>query len=220
MKATKKDTRKASITEQIDTMKQYYRFQSKIYDITRWSFLFGRKEILRILPIDQDASIKILEVGCGTGYNLEQLARLYPNAELVGMDVSEDMVRLSKKATLAYSDRVEILQEAYGTNEEGETGQEQYDVILFSYSLSMINPQWETLLETVKKDLKTGGYVAVVDFHDTNVGLFRKQMEWNHVRMEAHLEPKLNELFEPNFQEVRKAYLGLWEYLLYIGRKA
>ena len=40
---------------------------------------------------------RILEVGCGTGYNLLNLAQTYPKATLVGMDLSSDMLAIAKK---------------------------------------------------------------------------------------------------------------------------
>ena len=33
--------------EQASAMDNYYKFQSKIYDMTRWSFLFGRDEVTK-----------------------------------------------------------------------------------------------------------------------------------------------------------------------------
>ncbi len=70
-----------TVTEQAQTMQRYYRLQSKIYDATRWTFLFGRKRIIRELPVlEQKAALEVLEVGCGTGYNLKRLALQFPNA--------------------------------------------------------------------------------------------------------------------------------------------
>ena len=36
---------------QVEDMKAYYAFQAKIYDLTRWSFLFGRDRIIKQLPL-------------------------------------------------------------------------------------------------------------------------------------------------------------------------
>ncbi len=66
--------------EQVNAMDNYYKFQSKIYDMTRWTFLFGRDEIIKAIPLERNAEIKILEVGCGTGYNTKLLADTFPNA--------------------------------------------------------------------------------------------------------------------------------------------
>jgi len=39
------------------------------------------------------------------------------------------------------------------------------------------------------------------------------------VRMEGHLLPALRERFGPTVEEIPRAYGGVWEYLLFVGRK-
>lgn len=147
-------------------MQRYYRLQSKIYDATRWTFLFGRKRIIRELPVlEETAALEILEVGCGTGYNLKRLALRFPNARLTGMDVSADMLERSASRTAQWADRITLLEKPYG--EENLSFHGKFDLILFSYSLTMINPQWATLIAQAKQDLKPGGVIAVVDFFDS-----------------------------------------------------
>ena len=52
----------------------YYALHSKIYDATRWSFLFGRERILQhVAAIDHPK--RILEVGCGWGGFAEAAVR-------------------------------------------------------------------------------------------------------------------------------------------------
>jgi S-adenosylmethionine-diacylgycerolhomoserine-N-methlytransferase len=203
--------------EQTKTMERYYRLQSKIYDATRWSFLFGRQRIIREIPLDAGAPAHMLEVGCGTGYNLRRLARRFPRAHLSGMDVSPDMLRLARRDTRAFGRRVVLIQAPYTLGEDRFAG--GLDAILFSYSLTMINPQWSELLEQAERDLRPGGFIAVVDFHDSRFPWFKRHMGVNHVRMDGHLLPALRERFEPLLAEVRAAYGGLWLYLLFVGRK-
>lgn len=198
-------------------MKKYYKFQSKIYDATRWSFLFGRTNLIHQLPIAREAAVRILEVGCGTGYNLHNFLSHFSKAQLVGMDVSEDMIELSRQKTKAHQHRVELLTKPYGPDAFAE--KESFDVIVFSYVLTMINPQWEELIEQAYKDLKPGGLIAVVDFHATKNILFKLQMKNNHVRMDGHLLPVLEEQFSAISSDVHRAYLGLWEYFSFVGIK-
>lgn len=206
-----------SSEEQTQYMQQYYKLQSKIYDATRWSFLFGRKRIIRELPLSQEQTSRILEVGCGTGYNLVRLARQFPQAELIGLDVSPDMTALAEKNTLAFSERVSIRQAPYQSGHQLFEG--QVDAVLFSYSLTMINPQWSELVSQAKKDLKPGGLIAVTDFHDSQNQWFKKHMSNHHVRMDGHLLPLLEREFTPINKEVRTAYGGVWQYLIFIGKK-
>jgi S-adenosylmethionine-diacylgycerolhomoserine-N-methlytransferase len=208
---------KQSVQEQNSAMQRYYKLQSKIYDATRWAFLFGRKRILRELPFTTGDNFDLLEVGCGTGFNLRRLVALYPKATLIGLDVSSDMITLSRKATRKCADRVELRKMPYQDNDSDLTG--KLDAVLFSYSLTMINPQWESLIHRAKKDLKPGGVIAVVDFHNSTIRPFKKHMGNHHVRMDGHLLPVLEQAFEKEVSRVQMAYFGLWEIVTFIGKK-
>ncbi len=212
---------KTNLTEEVaaqnQTMRRYYQLHAKIYDATRWTFLFGRKSIIKLLPFPETASIHILEIGCGTGHNLALLARAFPNAQLTGLDVSGDMIAKARQNTAALGERVTLLEKPYMPNETAFTG--KVDAILFSYSLTMINPQWQDLIRKAQTDLKTGGAIAVVDFHDSRFQWFKRHMGNNHVRMDGHLLPLLETTFSTLVNEVKSAYGGVWQYLLYVGRK-
>ncbi len=210
-------TEHSNPNEQAGAMQNYYRFQSKIYDLTRWTFLFGRAEVIKAIPLERNADLRILEVGCGTGYNTKLLAENFNKAEIKAYEVSEDMVKLASKKVEPFGKRVQVVHAPYGV--EAEALNESFDAILFSYSLTMINPQWEDLLKQAYKDLKPGGYIAVVDFHDSKFPWFKKHMGNNHVRMDGHLLPALKELFSPVVEKVSSAYTGIWDYVLFVGKK-
>lgn len=203
--------------EQNATMQRYYVLQSKIYDLTRWAFLFGRKSIIRQLPFESDSPLKILEIGCGTGYNLRRMARRFPKAQLIGMDVSSHMIQKSAQSTTAFKQRVQLIQEPYQLGDRRFEG--AMDLVLFSYSLTMINPQWSELIEQAKRDLKPGGMVAVTDFHDSKFGWFKRHMGKNHVRMDGHLTLFLEQHFKTIKKEVNPAYGGVWHFFVYLGKK-
>jgi len=196
-------------------LQRYYRRHAHVYDATRWSFLFGRKRLLRLLP--QQPGLYAAEVGCGTGYNLKRLARSYPDWRLVGIDMSRHMLDRAFKGLKPYIRRVFLLQKVYGKGQFRL--KEPVDIVLFSYSLSMFNPGCEGAIEQAYDDLKPGGHIAVVDFHDTASHWFRRWMGLHHVRMEGHLLPLLEERFEIKTLEVRRAYGGLWRYFLFVGQK-
>lgn len=202
--------------QQAKRIQQYYAFQSRIYDLTRWAFLFGRSAILHDLPFEYEEPFHLLEVGCGTGHNLVRAKRLFSEVKLTGMDVSADMLAKAKRR-FSPPQKVVFLEQPYGDNCYTWTG--KLDAILFSYALTMINPQWEMLIHQAYKDLRPGGVIAVVDFHDSRWPSFKKHMAGHHVRMDSHLLPVLEANFYPVKMEVRNAYFGMWEYLLFIGKK-
>lgn len=204
-----------TVEQQVNTMRNYYRFQSRVYDLTRWSFLFGRKNLLAQLQLPRDAVV--LELGCGTGYNLRVLAEKHPDIKLIGVDVSPHMLARSAKATQRFSERVQLIEKPYGT----DTFQlpDKVDVVLFSYALTMFNPGWDAAIDRAWEDLRPGGLIAVVDFNRTPFRLFRLWLENNHVRFDGHLLPYLRVKYRTEFSAVLPAYSGLWSYFLFLGTK-
>lgn len=190
------------------SLQGYYALHARIYDATRWTFLFGRERILRRSAQIADPR-RILEVGCGTGRNLKSLRRIFPDAEITGVDLSADMLKIARRKT----DGVKLIQQAYEAPLAGD-----FDLILFSYALTMFNPGWENALRTAKADLGPGGLLAIVDFSHTGSSAFRRWMGVNHVRMEGHLWPESRAGFEPVVDEIRAAYAGVWHYGMFIGR--
>jgi S-adenosylmethionine-diacylgycerolhomoserine-N-methlytransferase len=195
-------------------VEKYYRFHSRIYDATRWSFLFGRTAIMKNFA--SVAPRRILEVGCGTGRNLVELARRFPQAQVTGVDLSATMLDLARRKIVSFGPRVQLLHQAYSAPLSDPPG---YDLVLFSYALSMFNPGYDTAMAAARRDLIPGGRIAVVDFHDSRFGFFERWMGLNHVRMNGQLRPLLQSHFTPATDRLCPAYAGVWRYLLFVGRK-
>jgi S-adenosylmethionine-diacylgycerolhomoserine-N-methlytransferase len=197
-------------------LERYYRLHAKIYDATRWSFLFGRAALIRTLALQSRTLERILEVGCGTGHNLVKLCETFPAAHVVGLDLSADMLKVARRRLSQWANRVTLLHGAYGqTLQPPRT----FDAILFSYALSMMNPGWASAIERAHCDLTENGVIAVVDFHDSPLRLFKAWMRFNHVRLDGHLLPKLEACFRQRALDLRHAYGGAWSYLLFIGEQ-
>ena len=203
--------------QQHQRIKNYYQFQSQIYDWTRWAFLFGRTGILKKLPFNKNDRFSIAEIGCGTGFNLEYLAQKYLNASLIGIDVSSEMLDIARDKLLHFPNTKVFHNKPY----------DQYfdflpsppDVILFSYALTMINPQWKELLDKAYQDLPKGGLILVTDFHDSAFRFFKNHMGHHHVRMDSHLLPELKSRFKTQWSSVKLAYGGIWKYMMFVGEK-
>lgn len=215
--STLKTVTKGALLKQQATIRHYYNFQSKIYDSTRWAFLFGRKEVVEQLPFLGFDQFVLVEIGSGTGYNLKNAAFHFPKAILIGMDVSEDMVKKSRKKLANVNSEVEIFHQPFDV--DADNFNFKPNVILINYALTMMNPQWQSVIEKAREELPAGGYIAVADFHNSKHRLFKNHMAKHHVRMDGHLLPVLENLFEPKVNQVREAYGGLWEYFTFIGQK-
>lgn len=194
-------------------LKKYYRFHAPFYDLTRWGFLFGRKVLVERIPALPE-SPRILEVGCGTGTNLARLSKQYPSAQIIGIDVSDEMLERAR-AKLRKKENVRLLHLCYG-KEQVPGG--PFDLVIFSYSLTMLHTEIEAVLSLLASDLHKKGLVAITDFHATPLKVFRRWMAMNHVSINRQLLPLLKVRFRPIVSETRTAYLGLWQYFNFIGR--
>lgn len=145
-------------------MDRMYRLQRHVYDATRKYYLLGRDQLIRDLECPPGGSI--LEIGCGTARNLSLAGKLYPGARLFGCDISDEMLKsagkticaagLEKRTRLAQADAVAFAPSA-------AFGEESFDRIYFSYTLSMI-PAWAQALAHAATLLRPGGELHVVDF--------------------------------------------------------
>ncbi|MBY0597421.1 malonyl-ACP O-methyltransferase BioC [Bacillus bingmayongensis] len=88
------------------------------------------------------SSIRILELGCGTGYLTEQLAVAFPNAKITAIDFAESMIAVAK--TRNHVESVTFRCEDI----EHLTLSESFDVIISSATF-----QWLNDLQTTLKSL-------------------------------------------------------------------
>jgi S-adenosylmethionine-diacylgycerolhomoserine-N-methlytransferase len=184
-------------TDHGQLMDQTYRFQRLIYDVTRKYYLLGRDHL--IAEMDVAPGARVLEVACGTGRNLSVIAQHYPQARLYGFDISQEMLTTARKklgsdAALAQGD-------ACAFDPSAMFGEEAFDHIVLSYSLSMI-PDWTAALSEAKRHLAPGGTLHVVDF-GSSAGLprwfqrgLRAWLARFHVSPRKTLEAQLSALAE------------------------
>ncbi|WP_116134606.1 class I SAM-dependent methyltransferase [Tropicimonas sp. IMCC34043] len=138
-----------------------YRYQRRIYDVTRKYYLLGRDRL--IAQIDPGKDAHILEVACGTGRNLDLIGRRYPGRNLYGLDISAQMLetaqaKLGGRARLALGD-------ACSFDPQALFGRRDFDHVVLSYSLSMI-PDWRAALGEALSHVAEGGTLHLVDFGD------------------------------------------------------
>jgi len=174
-------------------MDRMYRHQRHLYDATRKFYLLGRDRLVR--DLDLQPGERACEVGCGTGRNLIALARTYPATELYGLDASQAMLATAsrKAAAAGLADRIRLRHGAAETLDRSLFGLDRpFDVIFFSYSLSMI-PGRYAALDQAFAALAPRGRLAVVDFGDFGglPGPCRAGLRWWLARFGVNPDPAM-----------------------------
>ena len=176
-----------------------YRSQRHFYDLTRKYYLLGRDRVIRELK--PEPGQRVLEVGCGTGRNLIQAAKRYPQAVFYGFDISEMMLETARKNVkrAGLSDRITLAQgDASDFSCQALFGFEAADRVFCSYTLSMI-PPWRAALAQAVKATAADGSLHVVDFgqQEQLPGMARKLLgQWLalfHVTARPDLRAALEE---------------------------
>ena len=153
--------------DQSERMDRLYRWQRHFYDLSRRFILPGRNALLRRMEIaDGD---HVLEVGCGTARNLIALAKTHRRAKFYGLDASRKMLQTAEVRVRRSRPASPIVLEL-GLAENLDPGrlfglEHPFDLILFSYSLSMIIG-WREAIDGALASLRPGGSMFIVDFGD------------------------------------------------------
>jgi len=197
-------------TDHAQLMDVVYRRQRYVYDFTRKYYLFGRDRLIRELALRPGE--RLVEIGCGTARNLVKIARLYPEANLFGLDASHEMLKTAGEsiARAQLQDRIRLMH-GYAENLSPGLFDETapFDRAIFSYSLSMI-PDWRAALKAAAASLSQNGKIHVVDFGDlTGLGRLgaRGLRSWLGL---FHVEPRTEILHGLENVENGQESGGLW----------
>lgn len=147
-----------------ERMDRHYRYQRYIYDATRTHYLIGRRHL--IADLKPAAGETVLEIGCGTAWNLIRTAERYPQARIYGVDVSNAMLDTARASIRrkGLAGRITVAQaDATTFNAIDVLDRGQFDRVFFSYALSMI-PAWRQALAIGADHIAPGGRLHIVDF--------------------------------------------------------
>jgi trans-aconitate methyltransferase len=104
--------------------------------------------------VDTERRLRVLDVGCGTGQQLFDLARALPKAQLVGVDVSELSIAEAKRARPEQDPggRIEFVAADYLAYQDG-----LFDVIISDSTLQNIPASTDALFGKIRSDLAGDG---------------------------------------------------------------
>ncbi len=146
-----------SESEQRERMNRMYQAVLPIYDITRRYWLLGREEVLEQLEREEWDSL--VEIGCGTGRNLDKLHDARPEAAYGGSDISDAMLGAARQKC-PWGTFVQGAAESVDI--AGILGKKP-DRILLSYCMSMFHEPLAAL-ENARRAIAPSGKVMIADF--------------------------------------------------------
>jgi len=131
------------------------------YDRATVAMSLGRDRTWKELLIDSlpaHPSPRCLDLACGTGDICELLAERYPEGEIVGLDLTAEMLDLARE-------RIDNPAIRFVEGDMAATGLEDvsFDLITGSYALRNA-PQLDQALEEISRLLKPGGEAVFLDF--------------------------------------------------------
>ena len=159
-----------------ERLESFYKKQVDAYDQFREKLLTGRDQLMTSIPLKEGDAL--VDVGCGTGYNLTFLPEgvLSKLGKVTLLDLTESMLKTAQeRAQKNHWDNVEVLR-ADAT--EWRPEKDSIDAATLSYSLTMI-PDWFAAIDRVYDALKPGGYVGVVDFYIARKYPSKERMKQN-----------------------------------------
>jgi phosphatidylethanolamine/phosphatidyl-N-methylethanolamine N-methyltransferase len=116
-----------------DLIEKVYRQLAKVYDVAFGAILqSGRERAIR--AISADRSLRVLEIGIGTGLTVPE----YPdNCKIIGLDFSSAMLTRARKriAKLGVADRVVLLR---GDAAHLPFGDDSFDIVFAPYVMSVV----------------------------------------------------------------------------------
>lgn len=197
----------------LESVRSSYRRWAPVYDGT-----FGRITRMgreRAVATINDSRGRVLEVGVGTGLSLSSYA---PHLEVVGIDYSEDMLKLARRR-VDEKDLAHVRELRQMDAQSLDFPDASFDTVVAMYLVSVV-PNPERVMAEVARVCKPGGQVIIVNHFARDRGL----LAWIE-RLFAPLANKLGWhsdfdrdriMGEPSLQvaeERRMAPLGLFTFL-------
>ena len=118
----------------MEKVKSHFEEEAKEFDETILKLIPNYKEMINALissiPFNHQDSIRVLDLGCGTGTISKNLKEIFPNARVSCLDLAENMIEMAKIKLNKYNGIDYITNDFYHFKFS-----EKYDVIISSLAL-------------------------------------------------------------------------------------
>ena len=183
--------------------------------------------------------IQVLELGLGTGTTTKHILSNYTNSNLLGIEFSDEMIKLARNKLDQYNERFQIQQ---GDFMDVEVASEKFDVIISSLSIHHYTiEEIGKLMKKLHSALKHGGIFINADIvkfksqeylrkaEEVYLSFLREHLDeeyaikvWErHIELNDNptpLEDLLANLTQVGFKDVAVCF-RYWGFAVYSGRK-
>jgi tRNA (cmo5U34)-methyltransferase len=162
--------------------------------------------------------VQILDLGCGTGQEVEYILQRTPNAKFLCIDLAENMLEILKSKYKNVLSQIDIIKASYF---DYDFGCNQYDYVVASYTMHhWLQEQNLLLYKRIYASLKPGGKFINDDFlvpEDKEKESLEKYMqminsgliedgEFYHVDITFSVKTESQILYHAGFQKVSVIY--------------
>ena len=163
-------------------------FVAKNYDILMNLLTFGGYSRLikgAIDKMDLNEGDRVIDFGCGSGKNaILMLKRMKFNGEIVGVDISKEMLEAAKKRSKKYKN-FKVLE---GRIEEDLPFENEFDHVFISFVFHGFEDyDREKILKNAYKSLKSGGQLNILDYSEFDIDRANFIVKWLFEKFECPL---------------------------------
>ncbi len=140
----------------MNTIKEHFEEEAKEFDKVVLNLIPFYKDMIQAMlsaiPFNKEESIKVIDIGCGTGTVAKKIKGIFPNAKITCLDFAENMIHMAKAKLEDYPDISYLLCDF----SEFEFDK-KYDVVLSSLSLHHLGKDKKQFYQKVFNNLADGG---------------------------------------------------------------
>ncbi|MBV6625548.1 MAG: class I SAM-dependent methyltransferase [Rivularia sp. (in: Bacteria)] len=149
---------------QVNNIRQYFEQEAFNYnDLILRLIPYYREQhqvMLDMIDVPQNASIKVLDLGCGTGVLSHLVLQNFKQANVVAFDFAENMLAACKNNLSAYQDRVEFKQGDFGVDDIGE----HYDLIVSGLAIHHLDAEGkQKLFKKLFSTMNPNGLLLILE---------------------------------------------------------
>ena len=224
---------------ELESMAAFFDARAEGYDRHMRGYVFTEADFVSFYqalasPIPQtDAPLEILDLGCGTGLEIEYILARAPNARITGVDVAAGMLALLRQRYAAHMEQIHLINDSYLTM---ELGRERYDLALSAMTIHhLLSDDKRALYAGIRAALKPGGVyiegdsVTPPEMEAQFLAEYREQIDplpqpapgQYHIDVPLSLETQRRLLLEAGFRGVELLWqrdpLDMWNAAVYLA---